>query len=197
MAVDPQALALAQQQEMFFRDPLQNPIVPGVNGTLFLLRRDLNDLPVGAALWPRVMAMFAGIDLLAKFYDNSDATQHGEIGRRFRRFVARFITQDNTQDSANNYAVWHCRNSVLHSFGWYSQGGGHTYRFSLTQSPDTWIVHQSAANPENWLFNIQHFETRFHASIGEYEALIDDPAEPVQFPSGNNIFERYGWMFIG
>ncbi len=209
MVVDATMLATGQQQAMFFRNPTDNPVIPGTFGTLYLLRRDLNDMRefmrdpnkkcerVDLALWPRAMVIFAGIDLIAKFYANDDATGGGAIGQRFRDFVARFITQDNDANSAQTQAVWQCRNSVLHSFGWYSESGGVVYRFSLTRTTQNWLMQQDPNNAERWWLNLTRLEQRFDASIGEYEALINDPNEPETFPTGNQIFEKYGWMNIG
>lgn len=200
MVVDATTLTQDLQQAMFFRSPLQDPVTPGTFGSLYLLRRDLNDmrrLAPNEALWPRAMVIFAGIDLLAKFWENNDQTNGGEIGRRFRRFVARFITSDNLENSDQNNAFWNCRNSVLHSFGWFSQGGGITYRFSLTRDSANWLIRQDPNNLELWTLNLIQIEERFDTAIRTYEALINDPAAPETFPVGNQIFERYGWTQIG
>lgn len=61
----------------------------------------------------------AGIDLLAKFHVNNDAI--GGVGARYRGFLSEYITKDHTPTSANNEALYQFRNSLLHSFGWYSR----------------------------------------------------------------------------
>lgn len=209
MTQDPNSLGLADQQNLFFRNPNEAPVVPGINGTLYLLRRDLNDMtnflrdpndgcrPVDVALWPRTMAILAGIDLLAKFFANSDDTRPGAIGERYRRYVAEFITEDRNINSIETRAVWQCRNSVLHSFGWFSQDRTDTFRFRLLRNPGAWVVQQEAPGSETWFVNITRLENRFNFSIIEFENRINDPARQDSFPQGNNIFERYGWMFIG
>lgn len=199
MIIDAKTLSLAQQQAMFFRDPLEEPILPGTFGSLYLLRRDLNDmrkLAPNEALWPRAMVIFAGIDLLAKFWENNDMS-YGEIGKRFRRFVAHFMTKDNSESSDQNYAFWNCRNSVLHSFGWYSEGGGKVYRFTLTRDLGNWLIQQDSTNLELWSLNLVQLEKLFEDAISAFEKAINDPAQPETFPAGNKIFEKYGWSNIG
>lgn len=196
MVVDATALTAVQQQDLFFRDPLRDPALPGTFGTLYLLRRDLNDMRTAmpnSALWPRAMAVMAGIDLLAKFFANSDA-QNG-VSRRFRDLLAKFITRDNNAASANNQALFQFRNSLLHSFGWYSVGPRNTvYRFRLTQSQQNWLVRQDPNNRENWMVNLTQLELDFERAISDYQAEVT--AGTLQFPTGNNIFENYGWMEI-
>jgi len=198
MVVNATALSIVQQQAMFFEDPINAPNVPGTHGTLYLLRRDVNDMRSimpQAALWPRAMAIMAGIDLLAKFFANDDA--QGAVGNRFRNFLARFITRDNAPNSGNNEALFQFRNSLLHSFGWFSIGRrGAIFRFTLTQSPQNWLVRQDPANAQNWVVNLRQLETEFDQGVNDYISAINDPARPERFPSGNNIFERYGWMNI-
>lgn len=61
----------------FFMNPSTPPVIPGTFSQLYLLRRDISTcfgidpdngqrLPT-QALWPGVMAICAGIDLLGKF----------------------------------------------------------------------------------------------------------------------------------
>lgn len=195
MVVDAIRLATQDQTQLFFRNPAEPPITPGTFGTLYLLRRDLNDmrrLAPDAALWPRAMVIFAGIDLLGKFLANSDDRN---IGRRFRTFVSRFVTEDHTADSPDNQAIWQCRNSVLHSFGWFATTSSQTYRFTIMQEQTRWIIQQDSTNSELWYLNLTDLERRFEESITKYRDEIASGA--LSFPTGNNIFERYGWTNIG
>lgn len=198
MVADPTTFDSAGQQAMFFRNPAEEPQIPGFFGSLYLLRRDLNDMRrviPDAALWPRAMAVFAGIDLLAKFFTNKDDI--GGVADRYTRFVARFITQDNNQALSETEAIWQCRNSLLHSFGWWARGRSVTYRFALARDTQTWLTRQDNVDHERWFVNLTELEQRFENSITEYQRLILDPHEPESFPTGNQIFERYGWMAIG
>lgn len=203
MITAPITLSTDQQKEMFFRDPIEVPEPTGYFGTLYLLRRDLNDMrekTPNHALWPRAMVILAGIDLLAKFYKNADNSDRGSIGTRYKEFVGKFITRDDNAKSPNTKAVYMCRNALLHNFGWYAinQEGTEEYRFTLSRSEDNWIVEKSADSAVDWKLNILKLEQSFDASIVEYKKLIDDKSKTsVSFPSGNGIFEKYGWMYIG
>ena len=91
----------------FFLPPTSNKQPPGVFSTLYLLRRDaaqcmgfdpntLNQLPPGTpkALWPGVMAVFAGIDLLAKLYVGKD---NGSVRERFEGYAENFVVPDHKE----------------------------------------------------------------------------------------------------
>src|SRR6266496_6263912 len=97
---------------IFFRDPREAPTELGTLGVLYLLRRDVvrclqND---NGILFPALMMMFAGIDLLAKFYAGSDK---GSVGARFKGFIKKYfsgISGDNAE------VLYQLRNALLHSF---------------------------------------------------------------------------------
>ena len=68
------------------------------------------------ALWPGAMAMLAGIDLLAKFFAGCD--RPGKVGERFLLFIEQFFVG---MHSTDREVIYQLRNSLLHSFGLYSQ----------------------------------------------------------------------------
>lgn len=195
MIVDVRTLGRADQHAMFFRNPQEEPERPDTVGSLYLLRRDVNDMRrdmPNAALWPRAMVILAGIDLLAKFYTQNDS--NGGVSERFREFVGRFITTDGTT-SRNTWALFHLRNSLLHSFGWYSKGQGNKYRFTLARDSNAWLVQQDQTDSESWVANLTELEIRFERSITQYEALINSPSEQESFST--DMFLKYGWSNIG
>ena len=69
--VNTATLTVAQKQQMFFQNPSIPPApFPHTFGSLYLLRRDINDMKVAlpnAAIWPRTMAIMAGIDLAVSY----------------------------------------------------------------------------------------------------------------------------------
>ncbi|HEY9684285.1 MAG TPA: hypothetical protein V6C86_22085 [Oculatellaceae cyanobacterium] len=108
---------LNDRLDFFFRDPTTEPVIqPGNNrfSNLYLLRRDINTCFASAAIWPGVMGIMAGIDLVAKFHAGTDVTG---VGDRFRTFVDQYITHD----APNSEVIYQLRNSMLHSFGLYSK----------------------------------------------------------------------------
>lgn len=112
---------LDQMLDFFFRDPAIEPTFqPGNNlfSNLYLLRRDINTCFASDAIWPGVMAIMSGIDLLAKFFAGADTTAPGDVGNRFRAFAGEYLTNNNAID---NEVLYQLRNSLLHSFGLYTK----------------------------------------------------------------------------
>src|SRR5687768_16950094 len=88
----------ASRIELFFKSPSDFTGRSGIHSTLYLLRRDTSlcfgiDPNTGAkinfsALFPGVMALLAGIDLVAKFnYGDGDSG----VSDRFKRYVSEYI----------------------------------------------------------------------------------------------------------
>ena len=72
------------------------------------------------------MAVMAGVDLVAKFLEGKDNTS---VGGRFRKFLEQCFKLASQSDRE---IIYQLRNSLLHSFGLYSEDStGRIYRFSL------------------------------------------------------------------
>jgi hypothetical protein len=113
--------------DLLFENPLAYRQPPGEFGILYLLRRDINRcLTPGEGSWLGAMGIFAGIDLLAKFYKGTDK---GEVGKRFRLFTRKYF---DTSGNAEAVAIYQLRNAMMHSFGLYSRVGGVDHRFCLS-----------------------------------------------------------------
>jgi hypothetical protein len=122
--------------DQFFANPRNKPSIPGDNGVLYLLRRDIllclgQDPCSGGttchkAVWPGAMAILAGIDLVAKFYKGDDGPQSGP---RFKDFVGKYFLPISPAEAETIYQL---RNALLHSFGLYSKKDTQEYRFLLT-----------------------------------------------------------------
>jgi hypothetical protein len=111
-----------EQLEFFFRDCTNPPKDGKVLSNLYVLRRDIftcfginpNDIKLelnNKAIWPGVMGIMAGIDLLAKFYEGCD--KNGKVRERFKKFLEEYmgISEDNSE------TIFQLRNSLMHSFG--------------------------------------------------------------------------------
>lgn len=181
----------AERMEMFFRDPaLEPPTRPCQVGTLYLLRRDIRDLEralPGAGIWPRTMLVLAGIDLVAKFYcDNDD--RRG-VGERFTKFVRERITQADPNPADDAGALYQFRNSLLHSFGLYSESGRKTYRFVVYETADNRLFQNDpVANPDLWFANLAEVERRFNKALDDYYRMIRDGNAPFS----EALFSKYG-----
>jgi len=131
------------------------------------------------------MGMLAGIDLLAKFYAGS----RGGVGDLFRRFLERFcpsISEDDRQ------TIYQLRNSLLHSFGLYSESNGRIYRFRLTADGTGPLV---SHNPlEHYHVDIRVLHRAFENAVAAYAVALDSEA-PLQ-ANFNAMFGNYGRVYI-
>jgi hypothetical protein len=153
-----EAAMFNNEADLFFCNPRTAPKFPDWFGNLYLLRRDIDqcmgvDPTSGSAgqptcLWPGAMATMAGFDLLAKFYAGDDAV--GKVSARFLSFLKRFCP---TLQATERETVYQLRNSLLHSFGLYSESKPNKiYRFQLTNSGGTLISHEP---PERYRVDLQ------------------------------------------
>ncbi|HMR42306.1 MAG TPA: hypothetical protein PKC40_00665 [Saprospiraceae bacterium] len=164
---------LDQNIQFFFRKPEDLDDTEKIYSILFLLRRDIktcfginpndNSKITYEALFPGVMAIMAGIDLLAKFYHGNDTTQNGEVGKRFKNYVKIYLVNKN-EDEAK--IIYQLRNSLLHSFGLYSEDrNGNIYKFILNRSAT--FIHK--VDKENYKISIIELQKKFEDSIDKYE----------------------------
>jgi len=144
--------------DWYFRNPRLAQPPAEASSQLYLLRRDIDtsfgtDPNTGAlwqtidkrtgkdiyckAIWPGTMAILAGIDMLGKFLVGTDKTRGpGKITvfDRFKAFTTRYFGLSDTDTSL----LYQLRNSMLHSFGLYSEEQDKqgkikaTYNFILT-----------------------------------------------------------------
>jgi hypothetical protein len=135
------------------------------------------------AQWPAVMGILAGIDLLGKFYAGNDEV--GGVGIRFKNFVKEFFElNDETRDSSILYEL---RNSMLHSFGLYSN----RYHFTLIAnigSPFIRVLDNQ--NMIQVIINVFELYKKFINALNKYyEELKKSDELKINF---NNMFTKYG-----
>lgn len=193
------ALSVEEQIQLFFQHPSIQPAIPGVCSVLHLLRRDVlsclgvdlssgkqSDSPI---IWPGIMGILAGIDLLAKFYAGND--DFGGVTDRFKTFVGKYF--DMSADDSE--LVYQLRNSVLHSFGWYSRKkNGAEYRFVVGGGDPTGPL---TANPKSdvYIVNWVRLFADFESAIGRYRGDLENDADlKTRFAS---MSSNYGSMYIG
>jgi hypothetical protein len=187
----------SQNADLFFEDPSVYRPPPGTYGILYLLRRDIltclgrdpgSGQPIQhQTLWPGAMAVLAGVDLLAKFLDGSDAPR--KVGQRFRRFLGRYFDLVSADEEETLYQL---RNSLLHSFGLYSTHHGHTYRFTVTADNGPLLCN---AQGDRYLIDLLTLHARFEAGVANYRADLDTDAG-LQANFGA-VFPDYGTTRIG
>ncbi|MBM4467238.1 MAG: hypothetical protein FJ014_17070 [Chloroflexi bacterium] len=184
--------------DLFFEDPAIYHAPPRSYSVLYLLRRDISVClgidpnsgnPINfQALLPGAMAILAGIDLLGKFLAGNDNI--GEVGKRFKDFVSKYLQAVSPTDATILYQL---RNSLLHSFGLYSEDRkGNVYKFTLsaTQRP---LVQPLGS--DNYLVDVRTLRSQFETGIANYQAdLKSDLSLQTCF---NAMFSKYGAVCIG
>ncbi len=139
-------------------------------------------------LWPGAMAVLAGIDLLGKFLAGSD--EKGKVGERFKNFLEIFLTGTSPTDQETIYQL---RNSLLHSFGLYSEDKGTVYRFFLTNANLNPFI--SNRPPDQYWVDIQILHREFEKAVAGYKLALDaDPALQAKFSA---MFPKYGRIHVG
>jgi hypothetical protein len=133
--------------------------------TLHLLRQDITYcFENGNAIWPATMAIFAGIDLLAKYYTGDD---RGKVGDRFTNFIEKYLKLSKKEDS---FVIYQLRNSMLHSFGLYSEGKNEhgiqtIYRFTVTRGTPTFIERKGT---EHYTIDVSILQQKFDQGVTQY-----------------------------
>jgi len=185
--------ALTQQMAKFFEDPAVDHPPPYAYSVLYLLRRDIaycmgDDPSSVKALFPGVMGILAGIDLLAKFYAGSDTSS---VGRRFRRFVRQYLGPLSSREQEILYQL---RNALMHSFGLFAfdRRRQRSYRFELCDGSGPLLVPAA----DDWFrIHIRTLYGMFERAIAAYrQDLQRDPELQVHFEA---MFPRYGWIARG
>jgi len=179
---------LSENIELFFEDPLTPPRPrPTFYGVLYLLRRDIDTCFTNVAEWPGIMAILAGIDLLGKFYVGSDDTRIFSVRSRFITFLNYF---DDISEREKEI-VYQLRNSLLHSFGLYSEDRrGNVYKFTLSRVYPQFIRQEE----ENCYISVLDLRECFELSIKKYyEDLKKDTELQLKF---ERMFPKYGSIYM-
>jgi len=193
-------------ENLFFEAPKELPWVPTtygdapttfgsartVYGVLYLLRRDIGNCMGVPALFPATMAVLAGVDLLAKFYEGSD---EGNVGRRFKRFAEKYLQPIGTDEAEQLY---HLRNAMMHSFGLYSavkdkQGNIKAEYHFIVQAgrSGTGKLVESCSNGHCFI-GIQTLHDRFEDAVTSYRNdLKQTPLLQVNFMK---MWHHYGYV---
>lgn len=185
--------------DLFFKCPSDAPLVGSWFGVLYLLRRDIKQCmginpntdcpqPECQTLWSGAMAIMAGIDLLAKFYAGEAS---GSVGTRFNNFLTRYFGLGQHDQAI----IYQLRNSLLHSFGLYSQDSrGNEYHFILSANGGQTLV-ECGTQPSSYRVDLRVLHDKFESAINQYKMeLWTNPGLQVKF---SNMLPNYGRIFIG
>jgi hypothetical protein len=191
---------------IFFQDPRDFASQQGIKSTLYLLRRDTCQCfgfdPNSykkiefQALWPAVMGVMAGIDLLAKFMCGDEIG----VGVRLRNYVIKYIDENISEE------LYQLRNSLMHSFGLYSENRKNIYHFVLGNSLKC-ILKEKIINHEKIIDGIliQKKESVYFIDIFELWEKFEESIKDFHFELNssielkntfNKMFHKYGLIGI-
>jgi hypothetical protein len=195
----------------FFTDPRpvghDAHLLTGKLSTLYLLRQESQDCFVGKTLaradlalkLPRrryrrlfatSMVLFAGLDLLAKFYEGDDDRRR--VGHRFHTFV-----RDEMRLTAPEAAaLWSVRNTIMHSFGLWDTNANQRVAVTSTCSfPRRVDVAPVQSGGERWMLCIEHLYRAFFFAVDHYRSDLD-ANEAALLSKFAKMFPNYGWMEV-
>ena len=187
----------------FFRDPRSAPTTPDDFSQLYLLRRDIDvcfgvDPNSGAinpnwpkAIFPGVMAILAGIDLLAKFLAGNDA--QNQVGIRFKQFLSQHFSLTGNDPET----IWQLRNSLLHSYGLYAEKDNRIYRFNLSEGQPQLIAEIPSVG---FVIDVKRLHSQFEIAVGNYLTALQNTSGPDQPQLDANfitMFDKHRLIRIG
>lgn len=178
---------------LFFRHPNDFDGRADIHSTLYLLRRDIflcfgydpndNKKINFEALFPGTMAVMAGIDLVAKFLY---ADTKNKVSERFIDYVGKYIDKNFSEE------LFQLRNSIVHSFGLYSEGkAGKIYHFVLRRGIGKLI---QKANEKTYYVDIELLWKNFEKSLELYQQELANSTELQQI--FKDMFPKYGTVTI-
>ena len=120
--------------EFIFRDP-DLDADPNNNSQLYLLRRDISrclcqnkdSKNAEKLLWPATLSIFAGIDLLATYYNNLQYKIDSYHEKKFKKFILDYFK---LEDELIN-ALYRFRCAIVHNYGLVATKKDEVYRFDF------------------------------------------------------------------
>lgn len=178
--------------DIAFEHPSDFRKPPGRYGLLHLLRRDIiqcmgrnpttNETIPFMALWPAAMAIFAGIDLLAKYHAGNDASR--ESSQRFKKFVSEYFPLLAPGDET---VIYQLRNSIMHSFGLYAKTNTQIYHFEIS------IDHGPLINrlkDDRYVINLTALHNDFEKAVERFQEAVD--TDSILQQHFTDMFSIYG-----
>ncbi len=212
----------------YFAEPRENRPANQPLSVLYLLRRDAaqclgydpNTYTIASqpledgrqVLWPGVMAVFAGIDLLSKFHAGTDEDQipPGTVQADHWRYsvTGRFIAFINAYFNLNQQEsemIYQLRNSLDHSFALWSRRrrDGQVFRFTLGRQAEAQanrlMDFRNDANGElECIVYLYELHRRFEQVVAQFQPDLRRRVEqtPADQQAFETLVERYGFIGI-
>jgi hypothetical protein len=135
-------------------------------------------------LFASSMVLFAGIDLLAKFF----CEDHGKVGVRFICFGCEYLGL--SEDEAS--ALWDVRNAIMHSFGLYVSKG---HKVSIEQTCGHSRCRLVRKKKEGWRLCVGHLYPALLGAIESYKRDLDANKGDLR-ERFERMFPKYGSMIV-
>lgn len=179
--------------ELFFgRCVPKKPKAPGTYGILHILRYDLRTNMAGRRplLWYAAFCIFAGIDLLGKFYAGNDDDRFNGcplVRARFNGFIGDFF---DVNDYDNDYdKLWCLRNSLMHSFGLYDKKNN--IKFVLVAKKYPLVVDKGEIDGfRRYQIDLLSLYEQFELSVKKYRDQL--VANEILRGNFEKMYEYYG-----
>lgn len=194
-------MGIEEKLALFFKDPTIEP--SGTDqGVLYLLRREIQDCLIGKIvpenqvvaeaekerhrLFLTVMALAAGVDLLAKFYAGSDDI--GGVRERMKQFTIKYMFADKPDPALYADVLYFgCRNPMLHSFSMYNDRFKITLFSGKMQQGAIWRV---PSDPKWFVIIVEGLYMVFIKAVQAYRAELE--TDSVLRTNFEKMFENYG-----
>jgi hypothetical protein len=193
-------MTIDEQMDLFFREPILEPD-GSVQGTLYLLRREIQDCLIGKVvpesqviaesqkerhrLFATVMVIMAGIDLLAKFHAGSD--EQGQVGTRIRTFARDFIFDGLPSAERFSEVLYEgCRNPILHSFTLHNK----RFKITLTDGFTHGVIRTVRGEPDWFVLSVEGLYVAFASGVKAYERQVRTSLEARE--NFAKMFPYYG-----
>lgn len=202
--------SIEEELNIFFQNP--NDIINvHKSSILHLLRRDIfrcmgyidnknyheleKDPQTETIIWPGIMVVLAGIDLLGKFFSGED--EQKKVGHRFKNYCEEYLDVDEKEADV----IYQLRNSLLHSFGLLSkkysrrQGKRTTiyYYFKVSWGNEELIELLSDKNNEKYYkIDLKVLWDKFEKGIEKYEKDLRTDNELKN--NFHKMFKYYGMI---
>jgi len=140
--------------------------------------KNCGNVAFNSAQWPALMGILAGIDLLGKFYEGRDGAG---VGDRFKNFI--YEDKDLLKD-----VLYELRNSMLHSFGLYSDN----YNLVLVADNNSNPIIKISNNnfKKTAVINVSKLYLQFLEAIKKYHDELKNNDELKD--NFNRMFGKYG-----
>lgn len=174
---------------------------------LRLLRKDIGCCfnPDNQILFPGVILIMTGVDLLSKFFDGNDNTDdkinkrnkmanNSKVGvrYRFKKYLNKYFFDKETEPEAE--LLYQLRNAITHSFGLYSESeSGIKYFYELSQTSLDFIFFNFKENKNEYkiTINVHKLHDQFNKSISKYHANLIN-GDSLLKENFDKMYKKYG-----